>query len=267
VRETFLFFFIFSVIIGVIIVIFNLLIQRLKKSLPRGESPETKMIPANVPLEQSKNNQIMNPEILSKIWDIVGPTNISLPDPDAITSLGFEAVPATIHVFTNPTHKLGSANQAILASALVEFAQEGNEFAARALQKAAEGKIELIRPFGETAFNIATRFIQNETDIDDSIEGTKEKRSHSQTSQENLAELLQVGMSLSEIIDILGPPTASMGGGQVVDITENIGDSISSSLRNMMSGKMFMEWDRPEGIYKLVIENNRLANIFTAPGK
>ena len=85
--------------------------------------------------------------------------------------------------------------------------------------------------------------------------------------QKHLAEQLQVGMSLDEIVHILGPHTASIGGGEVVSKAQNIGAIIQGSLINMMSGKTFMKWDRPEGIYELVIENNRLASIFTVPDK
>ena len=85
--------------------------------------------------------------------------------------------------------------------------------------------------------------------------------------KKHLAEQLQVGMTLDEIVRILGPSTASIGGGEVVSMTQDIGATTPGSLGNMMVGKMFMEWDRPEGIYKLVIENDRLARIFTVPDK
>lgn len=85
--------------------------------------------------------------------------------------------------------------------------------------------------------------------------------------QKHLTEQLQVGMSLDEIVRILGPCTASIGGGEVVSMTQDIGATIPGALGNIMGGKTFMEWDRPEGIYKLVIENNRLARIFTVPDK
>jgi hypothetical protein len=85
--------------------------------------------------------------------------------------------------------------------------------------------------------------------------------------QKHLAEQLQVGMSLDEIVRILGPSTASIGGGEVVSMTQDIGATIPGALGNMMGCKTFMEWERPEGIYKLVIENNRLARIFTVPDK
>jgi hypothetical protein len=50
---------------------------------------------------------------------------------------------------------------------------------------------------------------------------------------------LRVNMPMSEIKEILGPPTASMG--------------------------KYTQWDRPEGTYRLVIEDGRLSRIFSAP--
>ncbi len=80
-----------------------------------------------------------------------------------------------------------------------------------------------------------------------------------------VGELLKVGMPLNKIIELLGPPSRSIGGTDVVSMTKNIGASISSSATGMMGGKIFMEWDRPEGLYKLVIEDGKLARIYSAP--
>lgn len=74
-------------------------------------------------------------------------------------------------------------------------------------------------------------------------------------------------MSYEEIVNILGQPTASMGGNEVVNATQNARAEIPGSLVNMMGNKTFMEWDTPNGMYKLVIENNKLANIFMIPEK
>lgn len=87
----------------------------------------------------------------------------------------------------------------------------------------------------------------------------------SSESQENRAGQLHVGMPYDEIVNILGQPTASMGGNEVVDVTQNVGAEVPGPLANMMGSKTFMEWNTPEGIYKLVIENNKLANIFIVP--
>lgn len=87
----------------------------------------------------------------------------------------------------------------------------------------------------------------------------------SSESQENRAGQLQVGMSYEEIVSILGQPTASMRGNEVLDVTQNVGAEVSNSLANMTGTKTFMQWDTPEGIYRLVIENNILVNIFMVP--
>ena len=95
---------------------------------------------------------------------------------------------------------------------------------------------------------------------------TKSQSSQSEP-QKNLPGQMQVGMSYEEIVNILGQPTASMGGNEVVNATQNARAEIPGSLVNMMGNKTFMEWDTPNGMYKLVIENNKLANIFMIPEK
>ncbi len=76
---------------------------------------------------------------------------------------------------------------------------------------------------------------------------------------------LRVGMSLNEIINVLGPPTGSMGGSDVLNQAGNEGSNFSASIENMIGAKTFMNWDRPEGTYRLVIENGRLSQIYSAP--
>lgn len=80
-------------------------------------------------------------------------------------------------------------------------------------------------------------------------------------------EKLPIGMPLIKIIQLLGPPTAGMEGGDVMASLKNTGADISGalSLSGAMHGKQFMEWERPEGKYQLVIENGKLARIFSAP--
>ena len=76
---------------------------------------------------------------------------------------------------------------------------------------------------------------------------------------------LQVGMTLSEVKKVLGTPTSSMGGDQVVSMTQNAGVNVPPSIGGLMGGKTFAEWDRPEGRYKLVLENGKLSNIYSVP--
>lgn len=106
----------------------------------------------------NKSAQIKK-EIKDKIWDIVGPTNITLADPGKITRLGNVAVPTVIDILKNPIHQLGSANQAMLVCSLIDFAENGNNNAIDALSKVAEGKIPLVGPDGESAFNLASNFV------------------------------------------------------------------------------------------------------------
>ncbi len=66
---------------------------------------------------------------------------------------------------------------------------------------------------------------------------------------------LREGMSLDEIIGLLGQPTSSAGGD---DIMPGFGSG-------RLSGRAWYTWKRPEGTYTLTIQDGRLANIQNAP--
>ena len=115
----------------------------------------------------------------------------------------------------------------------------------------------------------ATSTVPNGVDKKTIIEKYSEPKNKQDelVQQENISDKLQMGMSLNEINRILGPSTASMGGDEVISITKHTGATMHGSPEKMMGGKTFMQWDRPEGTYKLVIENNKLARIFSKPEK
>jgi hypothetical protein len=84
---------------------------------------------------------------------------------------------------------------------------------------------------------------------------------------DRISQLLVLGMPFQKIVEILGPPSGSIGGSDVIGKTLAAGATISSSATamNMMTQKTFVEWVRPEGRYKLVIENGKLSRIFSTP--
>jgi hypothetical protein len=96
----------------------------------------------------------------------------------------------------------------------------------------------------------------------------EKKISSSLSNKEMLSKIrreLKPGISLSEVITLLGPPSRSIDGPGVINYTKNFGASIPSTLINSMAGKIFMEWHRPEGFYRIVIENGKLSRIYDAP--
>ena len=78
---------------------------------------------------------------------------------------------------------------------------------------------------------------------------------------------LKIGITKKEIISLLGPPSALKRGNEVMETIQNLGATtvVSPSALGNMRNKEFCEWDRPEGKYKLVIQDGRLSNIFSVP--
>lgn len=95
-------------------------------------------------------------DIRKKILDCVGPHCIRLSTPEEIISLGQDAVPVAIDILKNT----GSANQAILTTALRQFASQGNEQAGQALYDIAAGKITVYSTsFGNVALTEAQEYV------------------------------------------------------------------------------------------------------------
>ena len=84
---------------------------------------------------------------------------------------------------------------------------------------------------------------------------------------DDIKTALKIGITKKEIISLLGPPSASRGGDKVMETIQNLGATtvISPSTLGNMSNKEFCEWDRPEGKYRLVIQDGRLSNILSVP--
>jgi hypothetical protein len=72
---------------------------------------------------------------------------------------------------------------------------------------------------------------------------------------------LYVGMPLDDIIALLGRPTSSAGGGDLLRGAARVVGAPPASL----SGRAWYTWKRPEGTYTLTIQDGRLANIQSAP--
>jgi hypothetical protein len=107
----------------------------------------------------------------------------------------------------------------------------------------------------------------DDTSITENITSNKNITDEIKKESSSVSKSLIVGMPLAEIIEILGPPSGSIGGTDVIRNTLKAGATIHSSTTamNMMTQKTFMEWNRPEGRYRLVIENGLLARVYSAP--
>ena len=94
-----------------------------------------------------------------------------------------------------------------------------------------------------------------------------EKLGEVQHEIERIRGGLNVGMSLGRVTGLLGQPSSAMGGGDALNMARNMGAGISGSASAIaqMVGKQFMEWERPEGRYRLVIVGNELNRIYSAP--
>ena len=113
-----------------------------------------------------------------KVWYLVGPSSLVLDSTDDIVALGEVAIPVLIDLFADPVNRYGdsgTANQAQLASALVQFAEQGNQQAAAFLNDIAAGKYSVFDIFGKTALSLAREFTNRSSQAKQSQEVYKEQ--------------------------------------------------------------------------------------------
>lgn len=79
-----------------------------------------------------------------------------------------------------------------------------------------------------------------------------------------MTEKLQVGMTMQELVQLLGQPYGTNPGSEV--LRGVVGISSESEIRDQLSRTLYSMWRRPEGDYLLVLVDNRLAKIYSAPG-
>ena len=78
-----------------------------------------------------------------------------------------------------------------------------------------------------------------------------------------LSEKLRVGMKMSEVEGILGPPSNQLKGGTLVGMFGSVAgpaNAISS-----ISQRRYVVWRKPEGEYKLVFVGDELVDIYSTP--
>jgi len=78
-----------------------------------------------------------------------------------------------------------------------------------------------------------------------------------------LAKKLEIGMQMSEVEEILGPPSGLLSGSGVMGMCGSAAGArraISSLIQ-----QQYVIWRRPEGVYKLVFVANKLTNIYATP--
>ena len=120
-------------------------------------------------LLEPKDSNTVYQDIKNKIWEVAGPTNITLRGYNYIVGLGEQAVPAAIAILRNPENQYGMADQIMLVEALVEFAKKGNKEAIKIMNEIVLDKVAIYNPYGD-AQNIAYKFLSEEKKIGDSQE-------------------------------------------------------------------------------------------------
>jgi hypothetical protein len=95
----------------------------------------------------------------------------------------------------------------------------------------------------------------------------KEKLGAMQKAIRKIRENLKIGMSIKEVEKIFGDITAQISGEDVLDMVDNLGSTIDGSASGIQSmmGKEYMQWDRPEGTYRLVFQGGRLEKFYSFP--
>lgn len=113
----------------------------------------------SIPIKSKEPNTDYR-DIKKKIWEVAGPTNITLRGYDYIVGLGEQAVSAAIDILKNPEHEYGMAmaDQVMLVKALVEFAKKGNKEAIKVMNEIVLDKVAIFEPYGD-AQNIAYKFL------------------------------------------------------------------------------------------------------------
>lgn len=77
-----------------------------------------------------------------------------------------------------------------------------------------------------------------------------------------IRDTLRLGMFRDELIELLGPPMVTRS---LTDISSNQEFVVTEGDESYMSGSELALWDRPEGEYKLVIQEQKLTEIYSCP--
>lgn len=77
-----------------------------------------------------------------------------------------------------------------------------------------------------------------------------------------IRDTLRLGMSREELIELLGPPTVTKS---LEEILSNKKFVVFDGSESGISGAECAIWDRPEGLYQLVIKEQKLTKIYSCP--
>src|ERR1039458_1786656 len=89
---------------------------------------------------------------------------------------------------------------------------------------------------------------------------TKTNKTQKQSSM-NPASMLKVGMNYDEVVSILGQPTATNSGAEILGVKARI--VASNQTRSQLSNTKYCVWRRPEGEYRLIFSFGCLARMRT----
>ncbi len=134
---------------------------------------------------------MVNQEIRDKLWDLIGPRSIVLANPKMITQFGEDGLAAAIDIIKNPLADYGGcANQAVLTAAIMDYARQGKRKALDSLNDLAAGRIAVYEEYGQTAFNMATRFVRQNP-----LEKTKDQTGEPGWECPTCGEMIEVQFS------------------------------------------------------------------------
>ena len=89
--------------------------------------------------------------------------------------------------------------------------------------------------------------------------------SNKRNDGQKMGDRLYIGMPIQEIITLLGKPNGVNPGTEMLEAGPSSTVVASDEMRSELSKTMYYLWKRPEGMYALVIVNNKLARIHMQP--
>jgi hypothetical protein len=85
------------------------------------------------------------------------------------------------------------------------------------------------------------------------------------TDRNKLGDRLYIGMRIQEIVSLLGSPTGINPGTEMLEGSSCSKTVVSDKMRSELSKTMYYLWKRPEGMYALVIVDDKLAKVYVKP--
>jgi hypothetical protein len=78
---------------------------------------------------------------------------------------------------------------------------------------------------------------------------------------------LRVGMTMDELVELLGPPKRARSGAELLGTFRNVSimTSDAAGAFSRLGGRRYCVWERPEGRYQLIVEGGKLVKIHSRP--